>query len=183
MTKSQLKQHTNFKLIHKVRLWRQKRRLGSCGIRVYFDKDIDIFRFPQNVHIGDNAMLKAGTRVCACNANASVKIGANTTVGYHTHIFASTSIQIGDNCLIAPFVYLVDSDHNIAKNQLINSQGNTSESISIGNDVWIGTGAKILKGVTIGDGAVIASGAIVKDDVEAYKIVGGIPAKVISERV
>ena len=76
----------------------------------------------------------------------------------------------------------MDSDHNIAKDQLINQQGNATESIIIGDDVWIGTGAKILKGVNIGKGAVIAAGALVKDNVEAYTIVGGIPAKKISER-
>lgn len=183
MTKSQLKQHTKFKFIHKIRLWRQKQRLGSCGSKVYFDKAVDIFRFTKNVHLGDRVMLKSGTRICACNSNATVTIGNNTTIGYHTHIFASSNIEIGNNCLIAPFVYLVDSDHNIAKDQLINTQGNTSKSIKIGDDVWIGTGAKILKGFVIGDGAVIASGALVKDDVPPYKIVGGIPAKIINERI
>ena len=48
--------------------------------------------------------------------------------------------------------------------------------------MWIGTGAKILKGVHIGQGAVIASGALVKEDVAPYAIMGGIPAKKISER-
>ncbi|NET30847.1 MAG: hypothetical protein F6K19_02435, partial [Cyanothece sp. SIO1E1] len=67
--------------------------------------------------------------------------------------------------------------------QLINKQPNQTAAIEIGDDVWIGTGAKILKGVRIGIGAVIAAGALVKDDVEAYAIVGGIPAKKISERV
>ena len=96
--------------------------------------------------------------------------------------FASEKIEIGDDCLIAPFVYLVDSDHRIDRAEKINLQPNQTAPIFVGNDVWIGTGAKILKGVTIGDGAVIASGALVKDDVEPYSIVGGIPAKKISER-
>ena len=128
-------------------------------------------------------VLKSGARLCACNEGATIRIGENTTVGYHTYLFASEGISIGDNCLIAPFVYLVDSDHSIARDQLINRQANQTAPISIGNDVWIGTGAKILKGVTIGEGAVIAAGALVKDDVAPYTIVGGIPAKKISERI
>lgn len=84
--------------------------------------------------------------------------------------------------MIAPFVYLVDSDHGIDKGTKMNQQPNQTAPIKIGSDVWIGTGAKILKGVTIGDGAIIAAGAVVKDSVEPYKIVGGIPAKTISER-
>ena len=139
-------------------------------------------RYPQNISLGDGMVIKSGARICACNDKAIVSIGARTTFGYHTFLFASERIEIGADCLVAPFVYLVDSDHNIERSQNINLQPNQSSPISVGNDVWIGTGAKILKGVTIGDGAVVAAGALVKDDVEPYSIVGGIPAKKISER-
>lgn len=52
----------------------------------------------------------------------------------------------------------------------------------IGNDVWIGAGAKVLSGLTVGDGAVIAAGAVVTKDVAPYEIVGGNPAKHIRWR-
>lgn len=182
MMTSQVRKHTKQTLIHKWRRFRQAQRLGTCGSGVYFDRQVDIMRFPKNIHIGNYAMIKAGARICACNENAVVRIGENTTFGYHSHLFASESIEIGDNCLIAPFVYFVDSDHGIEKHQLINQQPNQTAPIKIGNDVWIGTGAKILKGVTIGDGAVIAASALVKDNVAPYSIVGGIPAKEISTR-
>lgn len=56
-------------------------------------------------------------------------------------------------------------------------------SICIGNDVWIGAGAVILRGVSIGHGAVIAANAVVNRDVEPYEIVGGVPARTIKLRV
>jgi acetyltransferase-like isoleucine patch superfamily enzyme len=140
---SQFRKHTKLKLIHKWRRFIQKGRLGHCGKNVFFDKGVDIFRYPKNVSLQDNVAMKAGARICACNETAKINIGSNTTFGYHSHIFASAGVSIGDNCLIAPFVYIVDSDHKIAKDQLINSQGNITEAITIGNDVWIGTGRRM----------------------------------------
>ncbi|HAR97133.1 MAG TPA: hypothetical protein DCR97_14405 [Deltaproteobacteria bacterium] len=52
----------------------------------------------------------------------------------------------------------------------------------IEDDVWIGSGATILRGVTLGRGSIIAVGAVVNRDVLPYAIVGGIPAKIISVR-
>lgn len=55
-------------------------------------------------------------------------------------------------------------------------------NITIGNDVWIGYGATIIGEVTIGDGAIIGASALVVNDVPAYSVVGGVPAKVIKYR-
>ena len=54
--------------------------------------------------------------------------------------------------------------------------------VEIGNDVWIGNNVSILDGIRIGDGAIIGIGSVVTKDVEAYSIVGGIPAKMIRMR-
>lgn len=52
--------------------------------------------------------------------------------------------------------------------------------ITIGNDVWIGTGAYILPGVTIGNGVTIAANTVVTKDIPDYAIAGGVPARIIS---
>lgn len=57
-----------------------------------------------------------------------------------------------------------------------------AHAVTIGHDVWIGHGATILPGVHVGNGAVIGSGAVVTHDVDAYTIVGGVPARVIRRR-
>lgn len=52
----------------------------------------------------------------------------------------------------------------------------------IGNDVWIGYGAIVMRGVTIGDGAVIGANAVVTRDVPPYAVVGGNPARHLGNR-
>lgn len=61
-------------------------------------------------------------------------------------------------------------------------EGESSYSIIIGNDVWIGSHALIMAGIRIGDGAIVAAGAVVTKDVEPYTIVAGVPARPISKR-
>lgn len=126
--------------------------------------------------------MKEGARVCACNANAKVSIGARTTIGYHNFIFASSGIDIGSDCLIAPFVYIVDSNHKTDRSELINRQPNETAPIQIGNGAWIASNVTILKGVTIGEGAVVAANSVVNKDIPAFEIWGGSPAVKIGER-
>lgn len=179
---SQLRKHLKFTLANHMRAARQRRRLGHLGKGVHISKNVDLMRFPKNIFIGDDVVVKEGVRICACNEKATVTIGARCTVGYHNFIFASEKIEIGDDCLIAAFVYFVDSNHKMARNQKINEQPNETAPIKVGNDVWIASNVTILKGVTIHDGAVIAANSVVNSDVPAYEVWGGSPAKKISER-
>lgn len=179
---SQLRKHLKWGFKERWRFWQNKKKIGKCGDNVFFEKNVGLLRYPKNIFLGSNLVIKEGAKICPCNTKATIHIGDNTTIGHHTFIFASSTIHIGANCLIAPFVYFVDSDHSIDKSKLINQQPNITAPIKIEDDVWIGTGAKILKGVHIGKGAVIASGALVKNNVEPYAIMGGVPAKKISER-
>ena len=57
-----------------------------------------------------------------------------------------------------------------------------SKPCTIGNDVWIGCNATILRGVKVGDGAVIGANSLVNRDVPPYAIVGGVPARIIRYR-
>ncbi len=182
MIQNQLRKHLKFGLFNLLRLWKYKIKLGFCGKRVYFDRNVRMLRYSKNIYIDDNAVLKEGVRVCSCNKKAIVKVGRNTTLGYHNFIFASERIEIGDDCLIAPFVYFVDSNHKFNKKTKINQQENDTSPIKIGNDVWIASNTTILKGVSIGNGAIVAANSVVNKDVKPYSIVGGTPAHIIGER-
>jgi acetyltransferase-like isoleucine patch superfamily enzyme len=96
-----------------------------------------------------------------------------------TQIICAKRVTIGKGCAIARDVIIRDHDAH----HLLNCGHEISKPITIGDHVWIGTRAIILKGVVIGDGAVVAAGAVVTKDVPAYSIVAGVPAKVIRENI
>lgn len=52
----------------------------------------------------------------------------------------------------------------------------------IGNDVWLGQGARVLPGARIGDGVIVGAGAVIGGEVPPYSIVAGNPARVIRRR-
>lgn len=88
-------------------------------------------------------------------------------------------IAIGRRCLIGPGVHIYDSDfHPLAADERGVSPPRTAE-VSVGDDVFIGTAAIVLKGVSVGAGSVIGAGAVVFADVPAGAIVGGNPAQVL----
>ena len=179
---NQLRKNTKFTFINYIRYFLEKRRLGKCGTRIFFDKNVQLMRNPKNIFLNNNILIKEGSKICVCNKNANIVIGENTSIGYHNYIFASTEILIGRNCMLAPFVYIVDSDHGTKKETLMNIQDNITIPIYIEDDVWIASNVTILKGVTIGKGAIVAANSVVNKDVPAYTIYGGTPAKKIGER-
>ena len=91
-------------------------------------------------------------------------------------------VHIGENTLIAAQTYIIDCDHGIKANELIQKQKNTVKEIFIGKDVWIGANVTVLKGSCIEDGAIIGAKSLVKGKIEKNVIAVGIPAKEIKRR-
>jgi acetyltransferase-like isoleucine patch superfamily enzyme len=178
----QLRAHFQPNVLHRARrMWHGLRGV-ALGRNVLIDAGVKLLRYPRRITIGSDVILKSGSHLCPCNESAAVSIGSRTTVGFHTLIYASGRIDIGEDCMIAPFVYIVDSDHGMSRKEPMNRQRNQAVPIRIGSDVWIGAHAVVLKGVSIATGAVIAAGSVVREDVPPYSIAGGVPARIIGER-
>lgn len=65
----------------------------------------------------------------------------------------------------------------------IGGRSNHYEVPKIGDNVYIGAGAKILGPITIGDNCVIGAGAVVLQDIPANSVVAGVPAKIIKTNI
>ncbi|HCT63049.1 MAG TPA: acetyltransferase [Erysipelotrichaceae bacterium] len=106
----------------------------------------------------------------------NISIGKNVFINSGCRFQDQGGIVIGDGCLIGHNVVLATINHALEPQM---NRKNHYAPVHIGNNVWIGSNVTVLPGVTIGDWAVIAAGAVVTKDVEAYTVVGGIPAKLI----
>ena len=167
---------------HAARRWWLLRNIGSKGVDVYVDANVQLLRHPERTFLGDKVMLKEGVKICPTHPDATIIIGDWTTIGYNVCIFSKSKISIGKNCLIAPFCYFVDSDHGTELGSLIREQSMATAPITVGDDVWLGTGVIVMKGVTIGSGAIVAAGSNVTKDIPPNTVFAGSPAKFIRNR-
>lgn len=110
--------------------------------------------------------------------DASLRLGSGY-INSNSKIYCFHDIEIGEGVAISEEVIIRDSDNH----KILYDGYEMTKPIKIGNHVWIGFRAAILKGVTIGDGAIIAAGSIVTKDVPANCIAAGVPAKVIKRNV
>lgn len=133
------------------------------------------------VELGRWAWLGHGTKV-RCHEGV-VSIGAKTVMGQECTISAYQHVSIGRECVIADRVMLIDFDHGVVEvDRPVRLQGIYKRDVKVGNNVWIGYGACILRGVTVGDNAIVGTSAVVTRDVPANAVVAGVPARVIRMR-
>jgi acetyltransferase-like isoleucine patch superfamily enzyme len=133
------------------------------------------------IELGRWCWLGHGTKI-RCHEGV-VRIGAKTVLGQECTISAYQHVSIGRECVIADRVMLIDFDHGVVEvDRPIRLQGIYKRDVRVGNNVWIGYGACILRGVTIGDNAIIGTSAVVTRDVPANAVVAGIPGRVVRMR-
>jgi acetyltransferase-like isoleucine patch superfamily enzyme len=113
---------------------------------------------------------------------ARIEIGPGVTINDGVTLCAYFGIRIGANTLIGEYASIRDANHGTLAGQPIRWQKHQGAPIRIGDDCWIARGAIVLRGVNMGNGAVAAANSVVNKDVPANAIVGGIPAKPISQR-
>ena len=115
----------------------------------------------------------------------NIKIGNNVIINSDSALIATESkIEIGNDVLIAPRVFIQTQNHNFKnKDVLIKCQGETTKNVFIGNDVWIAYGVIILPGCKIDNGCVLGAGSVITSNLEAYSINVGSPARKVGERV
>ena len=137
-----------------------------------------------NVHIrsksrGYHAGMPFPSTIFIDVDGASVSIGNNSRLnGVYVH--AQKEIKIGENCVIAAGVNILDSNGHIVNSTNRTKGRDTPESIIIGNNVWIGLNSTILKGTNIGDNSIVAAGSVVKGNFPKNSIIASPIATAVS---
>jgi serine O-acetyltransferase len=109
------------------------------------------------------ALHRLQSRLYACDIAITVRIGDGLVMPHPFAVVIHPDAVIGRNvCILQGVTIGVGSNPGLPK---------------IGNFVDVGSGAKILGGVSIGEGAIIGANAVVTDDVPAWSVARGIPAR------
>ncbi|WP_247744032.1 acyltransferase [Shimia sp. R9_3] len=142
----------------------------------------DIKSTEASVSVGAESQIMSGVRF-ETGYEGSITVGSNSFVGAYTILNGHGGLTIGDNALIAGHCHIIAGNHGFADlNTPMISQGVNCLGIHIEDDVWLGSGVRVLDGVRIGHGSIISAGAVVTQNVEPYSIMGGVPAKLIRKR-
>jgi acetyltransferase-like isoleucine patch superfamily enzyme len=178
--------------------------LGSVGRGCVFGQGV-VLRHPHKIRIGDGVtvddlvLLDAkGTQnrgidlgrgvflgrgsILSCK-DGDIALGDHTNLGFHCEVFSGSSVVVGRYGLLAAQAYLVGGGHEFEEAGVaVIEQARSSRGIVLGDNVWLGTGAKVLDGVRIGNDVVVGAGAVVTADLPDGVVAAGLPARVLRRR-
>lgn len=128
--------------------------------------------------IDDEVKLFGGAKIIL-QGNGSLHIKHRAGIRDTSFLSQGASITIGEWCMFSYGIEVRNTDSHRIFQVGSNAQINHPKDIILGNHVWIGKNATILKGVTIGHDSIIAMGSVVTKSCEPNSILAGNPAKVV----
>ena len=178
--------------------------LGRCGRGVVFGQGV-VLRHPHKIRLGDgvtvddhvlldakgtsnrgidvgNGVFLGRGTILSCK-DGDIVLGDHTNLGFHCEIFSGGTVVVGRHGLFAAQAYLVGGGHEFEATEVaVVDQPRVSRGIALGDDVWLGTGAKVLDGVRVGSHVVVGANAVVNTDLPDGAIAAGVPARVLRRR-
>jgi carbonic anhydrase/acetyltransferase-like protein (isoleucine patch superfamily) len=134
------------------------------------------------IAVGDDVFVGAGSWLQTLG-DGELEIGSGTSIAGNCVLSAATTVRLGEKVLLARNVYISDHIHAYRDpGRAVLEQGlDRVEGVNIGDGAWLGQNVVVCPGVRIGQGAVIGANAVVVDDIPAFSLAVGAPAKVVRE--
>jgi len=149
-----------------VKVRRTAKFYTTGGGKIYLGKGVDVRDF-----------------VIFDTFGGEIRIGENSLINHFCVIYGHGGLTIGSRVMIATHTVIIPANHIYADPKMsIMYQPETRKGIQIEDDVWIGSGVKILDGVIIGRGSVVGAGSVVTKSIPPYSVVVGVPARIIKNR-
>ncbi|RLE64358.1 MAG: hypothetical protein DRJ47_07885 [Thermoprotei archaeon] len=177
--------------MHFDKFYAQSFALISMGINFVYHKRVKGWSLyhpvwidmPENLTVGEGTRIGPFVYITMQNPKGFLKIGKNCEVNPFSVFLCGKGIEIGDHVLISPSVKIISSTNTYKPYWEIWKNPHIGGTVTIEDNVHIGTNAVILPGVTIEEGCVIGAGAVVTESLPRGSIAVGVPAKVIKTRL
>jgi acetyltransferase-like isoleucine patch superfamily enzyme len=132
-------------------------------------------KFGKNIQIKDGVTIKYPSEI---------ELGSNCKIGEYTYLVGKGGLKIGDNFLLGAGCKIITSAHNIENLEIpIFNQGLTFQPIEIGSNVWFGFDCKVFGNSRIADGVIIGADTLIKDaEIPQNAVVVGTPYRILKIR-
>lgn len=176
------------------RIWLDRCRRLNRIPGVFVDQDVAFLSETAKIdfessgyNTGGEVHLSSGNRisdgVILAPWDGIIRLEDNVYLGPYCVLYGHGGITVGKDSFIAGHTFIVASNHTFTDLTVpIHWQPMTKAGVTIGEDVWIGCGARILDGVSLGDHCVVGAGAVVTKSLPPFSISVGVPAKVVGYR-
>ncbi|RJL30315.1 acyltransferase [Pectobacterium polaris] len=115
-----------------------------------------------------------------CHGEGRLFIHDNVSIGQGFHVIASEDLHIKSGCLISGNVFITDTDHTYTDISCpVFEQPNIIKKTEVGENCFIGIGARIQAGTILGKGCVVGANAVVRGHFPDYSVIVGAPARVV----
>ncbi|MDG4767507.1 acyltransferase [Solwaraspora sp. WMMD406] len=151
--------------------------------RLRLGRDVEIrgrirLRRGVRVTIGDRTRLNKLVRFAG---TGEVRVGADCLLNA-TWIGSWTTVEVGDRCLLSDCELMDNDFHNLPPDLRHAPATATARApIVVGDNVWIGAHALVMKGVRIGRDSVVGAGTVVRSDVPDRVVVIGNPQQIVKK--
>ncbi|RJS45404.1 acyltransferase [Nocardioides cavernaquae] len=134
---------------------------------------------PRNFFIGRRVRILPGMRA-ESHHGGKIYIHDNVAIGQSFHITAMGDLHIGEGTVISGFVMVTDIDHEYRDvDRPVLEQEYIHRRTDIGENCFVGMGARLQAGTTLGRGCIVGANAVVRGDFPDHCVIVGAPARIV----